>query len=272
MNTKDWKLSATANISYNRNKLLEYDYSNPSIWGTTYVGYPLNLIISGKVQEIDPKYGIYTYEVRPDVVMQSASDRAIAENYAFYLGTSTAPTNGGYSITVGYKGVSLSLGGSYSINGKIVNNIESPADYREVEGNKIEDIPTQDNDLYSNHLNVSKDASHRWTPDNPITDGKPRIIDAYGDYLGLNNYMITSRHITRASMMENVSYFKLNSLMVNYNFGGKWMKRTPISSLSVSFTVNNLLTITNYSGIDPETPGAVYPIPRTYTMGVSVGF
>ena len=272
LNTKDWKLSATANISYNRNKLLEYDYSNPSIWGTTYVGYPLNLIISGKVQGIDPKYGIYTYEVRPDVVMQSASDRAIAENYAFYLGTSTAPTNGGYSITVGYKGVSLSLGGSYSINGKIVNNIESPADYREVEGNKIEDIPTQDNDLYSNHLNVSKDASHRWTPDNPITDGKPRIIDAYGDYLGLNNYMITSRHITRASMMENVSYFKLNSLMVNYNFGGKWMKRTPISSLSVSFTVNNLLTITNYSGIDPETPGAVYPIPRTYTMGVSVGF
>ena len=132
LNTKDWKLSATANISYNRNKLLEYDYSNPSIWGTTYVGYPLNLIISGKVQGIDPKYGIYTYEVRPDVVMQSASDRAIAENYAFYLGTSTAPTNGGYSITVGYKGVSLSLGGSYSINGKIVNNIESPADYREV--------------------------------------------------------------------------------------------------------------------------------------------
>ena len=39
-----------------------------------------------------------------------------------------------------------------------------------------------------------------------------------------------------------------------------------------TFTVNNLLTITNYSGIDPETPGAVYPIPRTYTMGVSVGF
>ena len=272
LNTKDWKLSVTANISYNRNKLLKYDFSNPSIWGTTYVGYPLDLIISGKVQGIDPKYGIYTYEVRPDAVMQSAADRTVAENYAFYLGTSTAPTNGGYSITAGYKGFSLSLGGSYSINGKILNNIESPANYTKLGGNKIEKVPTPENDLYTNHLNVSTDATHRWTPDNPITNGRPRIIDAYGDYLGLQNYMVTSEYITRASMLEDVSYFKLNSLMINYNFEGKWMKRTPISSLSVSFTVNNLLTITNYSGIDPETPGAVYPIPRTYTVGVSVGF
>lgn len=272
LNTKDWKLSATANISYNRNKLLKYEAPNPSIWGTSYVGYPLGPIISGKVQGIDSKYGIYTYEVRPDVILQSAADRTIAENYAFYLGTSTAPTNGGYSVTVGYKNLTLSLGGSYSIDGKILNNIECPVGYSTLDGSVVERIPTQENDLYVNHLNVSTDATHRWTPNNPITNGKPRIIDAYGDYLGLHNYMISSSMITKASMMEDVSYFKLSSLMLNYNFEGKWMKRTPITSLSVSFTVNNLFTITDYSGIDPETPGAVYPVPRTYTMGVSVGF
>ena len=36
--------------------------------------------------------------------------------------------------------------------------------------------------------------------------------------------------------------------------------------------MNNLFTITNYSGIDPETPGAVYPLARTFTFGLSVGF
>lgn len=272
LKTKDWNLSVSANIAYNRNKLLKYSAPNPSIWGTNYVGYPLGPIISGKVEGIDSKQGIYTYKVRPDAEMLTAADRALAENYAFYLGTSTAPTNGGFSVNVGYKQFNLSLGGSYSIDGKILNNIECPVDYTTVGGRIIERIPTQENDLYVNYLNVSKDATHRWTPNNPITDGHPRIIDAYGERLGLDNYMVTNSAITRASMMENVSYFKLSSIMLTYNFDGKWMKRTPISSLSLSFTMSNLFTITDYSGIDPETPGAVYPTPRTFSMGLSVGF
>lgn len=150
--------------------------------------------------------------------------------------------------------------------------MQSPANYGLLTGRTQEYPPTSENDLYRNFLNVKTDVVHRWTADHPVTDGYPRIIDAFGEDLGLDNYMITQSSITRASMMESVSYFKLNSLMLSYNFGGKWMKRTPLTSLNVSFTLNNLFTLTNYSGIDPETPGAVYPIPRTYTMGVSVGF
>lgn len=270
--TKDWDVSLSANVSYNRNKLLKYHAVNPSMWGSSYVGYPLSPIISGKVEGIDSKYGIYTYKVRPDAVMNTAADRRLEENYAFYLGTSSAPTNGGYSISVGYKRLHLSLGGSYSFGGKILNNIECPVSYSTLSGRVIERIPTQENDLYVNHLNVAKDATHRWTVNNPITDGHPRIIDAYGEVLGLDNYMVTGSNITRASMMEDVSYFKLGSLLLSYNFGGNWMKRTPITSLTVSFSMSNLFTITDYSGIDPETPGAVYPTPRTYSMGVSVGF
>ena len=48
-----------------------------------------------------------------------------------------------------------------------------------------------------------------------------------------------------------------------------------VNDLAASSFVNgliNLFIITDYDGIDPETPGAVYPIPRTYSMGVSVGF
>ena len=36
--------------------------------------------------------------------------------------------------------------------------------------------------------------------------------------------------------------------------------------------VTNLFTITSYSGLDPETPGATYPLSRTVSFGINVGF
>lgn len=271
LKSQNWGVSMSANISYNRNKLLKYNVSNVSIWNSN-VGYPLGGIISGKLQGVDKRLGIYTYEPRPDTEFHTAADRGIAENYAFYLGTSNAPTNGGYSISVSYKHLSLSFGGSYSLGGKILNNITCPVSYTTFSRSVIEQVPSQVNDLYVNHLNVTRDAVNRWTPDNPITNGRPRVIDAFGEYLGLNEYMVTSSSITNASMLENVSYFKLGSLLLNYNFDKKWLQKLSLNSLALSFSVNNLLTITNYSGIDPETPGAVYPSPRTFSMGISVGF
>ncbi len=59
---------------------------------------------------------------------------------------------------------------------------------------------------------------------------------------------------------------------MTYAFREAVLKKIGVSSLGLSFTMNNLFTITNYSGIDPETPGAVYPLARTFTFGLSVGF
>ena len=88
LKTKDWNLSLTANIAYNRNKLLKYSSPNGSIFNSNYVGYPLSSIVSGKVIGIDEKLGIYAYATRPDVTMSTEADRGEAKNYAFYLGTS----------------------------------------------------------------------------------------------------------------------------------------------------------------------------------------
>lgn len=269
---KDWGLSLSANIAYNHNKLLEFQSPTSGLSAGTHVGYPLGSIFSGKVQGIDPELGIYTYELRPDAVINSAADRNNYNNYLFYIGTGNAPVNGGYSVSGHYKNLSVSLGGSYSIGGKILNNITCPVSYNTIEGEQTEQIPTQQNDLYVNHLNVNRDVVNRWTADNPRTDANPRILDAYGEYYGLNNQMIYYSVITQASMLEDVSYFKLGSASVSYSFDKKVISPLMLSSLAVSFTMNNLFTITDYSGIDPETPGAVYPMARTFTFGVSVGF
>jgi len=80
--------------------------------------------------------------------------------------------------------------------------------------------------------------------------------------------------------LENGSYFKLSSLSLSYDFGNiaDWVK-----NLRVYGTVNNVFTITNYKGIDPEislgglTPGvdwrtSSYPRTRSFMLGVEVKF
>lgn len=272
INKNDWRLSASANLSYNRNELSKYNSPNHATFSDRNVGYPLGAMITGKPIGIDRILGIYAYEQRPDVKFNTVADRRNSYNYAFYCGTTNAPTNGGFSISGGYKNFNISLGGSYSIGGKVINHINCPVDYSSIESPTIEKIPTQENDLYVNHLNTTKDATHRWTPENPITDGKPRIIDAYGEYLGLENYMTINSQITRASMMETINYVKLNSILLSYSFGEKVLKKLHLSSMSLSFCMNNVFVITNYSGLDPETPGIGYPTPKTFSTGLSIGF
>ena len=44
----------------------------------------------------------------------------------------------------------------------------------------------------------------------------------------------------------------------------------------VSFTVQNVLTITKYKGLDPEVAGGIdnnfYPRPRTFMLGISLSY
>jgi iron complex outermembrane receptor protein len=65
----------------------------------------------------------------------------------------------------------------------------------------------------------------------------------------------------------------MDNLLLNYNFG------TVINNkvrLNVSASCQNVFTVTKYTGIDPEIYGGIdnniYPKPRTYTLGVNLGF
>lgn len=72
--------------------------------------------------------------------------------------------------------------------------------------------------------------------------------------------------------VENASFLKLDNLVLNYNFGKLWN----FASLNVNCMVQNVFTITKYSGVDPEVPGGMdlsfYPRPRTYSVGIGVNF
>src|SRR5690606_3622474 len=267
-------LTTSVNVAFNENKLTKY--STPS--GTVnmdlgqQVGYPLNSVFAGKVVGIDPTTGLYMYAVRPDATINGPQDLRSSDNYVYYLGTSTAPVTGGFSTGVRYKNFNVNLSGNFAIGNKIVDNINPETNYSTIGKSSLNSVPTNENDLYQNHLNVTKEKQQRWTVDNPIVDGYPRLIDAYGSPLNFQLSNPTSSNITRGSLIEDVSYLRIGSLNVSYGVADRYVKRLGLQSLGVNFSLNNLLTFTNYDGIDPETPGAVYPITRSMSLGINIGF
>lgn len=106
----------------------------------------------------------------------------------------------------------------------------------------------------------------RWTGEG-TSNSMPRAI-----YADPNN---NSRASTR--WLENGSYAKLKNLTFGYTLPENWTNRAKVKALRLYVSFDNLCTITNYSGLDPEVglsglDYGVYPSARTYMFGVSVKF
>lgn len=73
--------------------------------------------------------------------------------------------------------------------------------------------------------------------------------------------------------VENASFIRLDNISVGYRFEDLF---DAVSSLRVSATVQNVFTITEYSGQDPEIFGGIdnnlYPRPRSFVLGLNLNF
>jgi TonB-dependent starch-binding outer membrane protein SusC len=73
--------------------------------------------------------------------------------------------------------------------------------------------------------------------------------------------------------LENASFFKMDYISLGYNFdtllGNKISGR-------IGFSVQNVFTITDYSGLDPEVDNGIdnniYPRPRTYMLSINLNY
>lgn len=84
--------------------------------------------------------------------------------------------------------------------------------------------------------------------------------------------------------VEDGSFIRLKNITLGYTLPSKLLESMKIQNLRVYAGVQNLLTITDYKGYDPEarsgdsnryTPGVdtgAFPIPRTYTFGFNLNF
>jgi len=89
----------------------------------------------------------------------------------------------------------------------------------------------------------------------------------------LNETNFVTRQFHSDYFVQDASFFKLDNISCGYNFNkianGKIDAR-------LNFTVQNVLTVTKYKGLDPEVDGGIdnnfYPRPRTFILGVNLTF
>ncbi|MDR1653589.1 MAG: TonB-dependent receptor [Prevotellaceae bacterium] len=89
---------------------------------------------------------------------------------------------------------------------------------------------------------------------------------------GLNSNFYESQLLSDY-YIQNASFLKMDYVQIGYNFGEVFGKNT---YLRANATVQNVFTLTKYTGIDPEMNGGIdgnfYPNPRTFSIGLSIGF
>ncbi len=270
LKTKDWRWTLNGNIAYNQNVLTKYDSPTGTALGDIYTDYPLGKIFAGKPAGIDPATGLYTFEQRSDYDPTRTKADAY-KNYLFFIGTASYPWTGGASTSLSWRQLSLSIATSFSLGAKISNYVNSPSSEGSIQRSNYNTIFNSRYDVYRAHNNVVKDAAYRWTADNPVTDGYPRLIDAHGTALNLEDQMASS-YVENGVFYENGSYWKISSMTLMYSLPDRLIRRFGATSLGLSFTANNLWIITAYSGLNPETPGAVYPMSRSFSFGLNIGF
>jgi TonB-linked SusC/RagA family outer membrane protein len=206
-----------------------------------FVGRALNTFYLVKYAGVDPANGDALYYDKTGKItnIYNPDDRQ-------YFGTGDAPHYGGITNTFNYKGVELSVFWVYSWGNELFNydrvNVENPA--------------------YS-YSGLSTSLLHEWRQPGDITD-IPRA-DA----------SIFEANTTR--FLENGGFWRLRNVMLSYNFQKGLLQKLKLNSMRVFAQGQNLATITNFKGYDPEVPsttliGAQYPTLKTVTIGLNVGF
>ena len=139
-------------------------------------------------------------------------------------------------------------------------------------GNKIYNVSRWQGRLFadnSNYIRLEKGEEPYQVNPNSNT---PRII--YGDFRN-------SRDADR--FLENGSYFRMKNISIGYNFKQKWLTNLGVEKLRLFATGSNLITITGYSGLDPDFKGAnsvwnsgtdsfAYPNTRSVMFGLDLTF
>lgn len=243
------------NISANRNKVLEL-YNNQPIddlgRGSNRIeeGQPIGIFYNYEWLGVDPSTG--------DVVYADKNfDGEITTDDRTMVGNPHPDFIGGITNTFEYKGIDLSIFFQGSYGNDMFN------------GSRLflESLQGGDNQL--------EIVNRRWQKPGDITP----IPDATNDPVrAASNRRSSSRFI------EDGSYLRLKNLTLGYSFNKDLLRDKKISGLRLYFSGQNLLTFTNYSGLDPEvnyrgnenavigTDFFTYPQARAYTFGLNLTF
>ena len=255
--TRDSWFRVSTTFNYNQEKVTEL-FNDLQRWeiantGLAYVvGEPV-MFYAPIYAGLDPEDGKMMWYVPGDNVDVTTMDKTtkVYDEAALTQNTGKklhAPIVGGFSIGGGWKGFSAQADFSYILGKTLMNNDA----YFYMNPNVV-------GTGYTNH----KDVMDFWTPENK---------DAMYPDWSTGAVMQFDTHL-----YENADFLRLKSLQVAYNLPKRVLgKQNVLNGVKISFTGRNLLTFTNYSGIDPEVnSNLTYGTPgnsKQYLFGLELTF
>jgi len=159
------------------------------------------------------------------------------------------------------------------INDLSFKNFDLNIFFRAVYGNELYNLLRRDLAGTGAWHNQSVDITNRWTAMNPDGD-EPRSTGNDPN----QNRRVSDRFI------EDGSYLRLQNFTLGYNFPNNSLNRLRISKLRFYISGQNLFTLTNYSGYDPELgsfnqnpllsgiDNGRFPVARSFIIGANIGF
>ena len=278
IDTGNFKWTASPNISFNRNKIVELGASKTVDFSPRISAGPeIRPFILLAGQPIGRIYGYQEDGIFQDAAQVKASYPTFSdEQVQQYIGEIRyKDLNGdgiidvkdqqvignvnpryvfGFNNTFNYKSLDLTVFFQGSVGNDIIN-------YTKAVTNNLG--ATRGN-------NITQDAyDNRWTPENPNGTNRKAV---YQDAIPL---LFSNRFV------EKGTYVRLKNVSLGYNFD---FQNYGIRSLRVYTSLTNLVTWTNYSGYDPEVNAygqnsalrgvdlGNYPTSRSFSAGINVGF
>ena len=163
---------------------------------------------------------------------------------------------------------------TYGFGGKLwYGGFDMDFNFQGVYGNKILNLNRRYIDSMEGNVNGTKVALDRWkSPENPGSGWVNRA----------NRKQTGSNGRTSTWHLEGGSYLRLQNLALGYTLPRAFTQKFKVEKMRVYVSGQNLFTITNYSGYNPEvnarpsqnlTPGedyGTYPLARTYMFGLNI--
>ena len=244
---KDMSWTAGFNVAYNNNKITKLNASSENKEGVRTGG------ISGGtdnwVQKHDVGHPMSSFYVYQQVYDQNGrpvfgqyvdqnNDGVINESDRHFFHKPWADFTFGFNTNFTYKNWNAALSGHASLGNYVYNNVASNSEMYK--------------DLWVNSFVSNRVAS--------------AVYSNFDDAMYISDYYI-----------EDGSFLKLDNLTIGYTFPKLFtIAGDRPASLNIFGTVQNICTITRYSGIDPEVyggiDGTVYPRPRTFVLGLKFNF
>lgn len=246
--TQDFEWTIGANITYNKNEITDL-----GVWANKD-----NRFVDGDLlYEVGKSLGTW-YMVERDGVNPDTGEAWFCDQKGGHtenideapkvdkFKSSEVPVFGGFDTSLSYKGFTLSANFTYALNYYIMNATRWYVDNHNFNGNKPAYMLTM------------------WREPGDVTE-IPRF-DAK------NNPSPWS-----SQFLENGSYLRLKTLRLSWTASRNILEKMKVfKSFNVFCQGENLFTITDYSGMNPEVSGSTdymsYPVPISVTCGLNVSF